>query len=47
MASPKYQSIDEFGQSILSRQIEKREAAKRGAETTRTISAGISTVNDI
>ena len=45
MASPKYQSIDEFGQSLLSRQREKSAAAKRGVDTTRTISAGLSIVN--
>ena len=45
MASPKYQSIDEFGQSLLSRQREKSAAAKRGVDTTRTVRAGLSIVN--
>ena len=45
MASPKYQSIDKFGESLLSREREKSTAAKRGADTTRTISAGLSIVN--
>lgn len=45
MASPKYQSIDEFGQSLLARQEAKTAAAKKGVDTTRTISAGLSIVN--
>ena len=45
MASPKYQSIDELGQSLLAREEAKTAAAKRGSDTARTIGAGVSIVN--
>ena len=45
MASPKYQSIDEFGESLLARQEAKTASSKRGADTARTVRAGLSVVN--